>query len=471
MLLKSKKLFNAFLAFMLAFSICVVSSQKKVEAVALVDDTVVVALGLLAGMGLLATSSNTNNFKDGVFSTTGQNYVLNAVTDIREKVYTMGIASTVEATKWFNKLKTGIIDTTTEAARSIWNFFKKELYNFGHGSSDMGLPGITSLPLGVDLLKDARSVSFEYNHNYTDTLTMTDVSNNSKVYLVPLWPDRSNSKTAFLVSTEKDTKITMKFGDWGTRQFSTTDEIGDTGLYYSVVTNIGNTIYWKNSSTDFNFGSYILPLHREINNLDDYVKNVLENHDIDVPNNFTDRQYTTNESIDNFEWSNSKDSTTTLGDEVKLGFLSNSFEKHYTSTTDGSLSIGDTLVDGVPFEKGETIDESVTIPDSIPLPIAIGDKETIEKAKKIKNKNNLLSIFPFCIPYDIYFLCTLFIAEPLPLSLSFPLPDKIINGDFTFKNYEVSLKSYEAASKVCQYMMDIVFVAGLLIITRSLIRG
>lgn len=471
MLLKSKKIINSFLAFILAFSICVFSSQKKVEAVAAVDDFVVVGLGILAGMGILATSSTTNNFKDGVFSASGQSYILNEMYKIRDDASKNGIALPADVSKWFDKLKTGIIDTTTETARAIWNFFKKELYNFGHGNSDIGLPGITSLPLGVNLLKDARNVSFEYGGHYTDTLTMTDVSNNSKVYLVPLWPDRSNSKTAFLVSTEKDTKITMKFGDWGTRQFSTTQKIGDTGLYYSVVTNMGNTIWWQNSNADFNFGSYILPLHREINSLNDYVKNVLENHDIDVPNNFTDRQYTNSEAIDGFEWANSKDGTTTLGDEVKLGFLSNTFEKKYTSTTEGSLSIGDTLVDGVPFEKGKTIEDSKTIPDSIPLPIAIGDKETIEKAKKIKNKNNLLSIFPFCIPYDIYFLCTLFVAEPLPLSLSFPLPDKIVNGDFTFKNYEVSLKDYEAASHVCQYMMDIVFVAGLLIITRSLIRG
>lgn len=471
MLLKSKKLVNAFLAFMLAFSICVCSTQKKVEAVAIVDDTVIVALGLLAGMGILATTSKNNSFQDGVFSTTGQNYVLNAVTDIREKVYTMGIASTIEATKWFNKLKKGVIDTTTETARSIWNFFKKELYNFGHGKSDIGLPGITSLPLGTNLLVDAKNVVFIYNGHQTNSLTMTDISNNSKVYLVPLWPDRSNSKTAFLLSTEKDTKISLKFGDWGTRDYYTTSAIGDTGIYYSVITNIGNTVYWQNLSDSFNFGKYILPLHREINNLDDYVKNILENHDIDVPNNFTDRQYTNSEGIDNFEWANSKDGTTTLGDEVHLGFLDSSFEKHYTSTTDGSLSIGDTLIDGVPFEKDKTIDDSKTIPDSIPLPIAIGDKETIERAKKIKNKSNLLSIFPFCIPYDIYFLCTLFIADPLAPSLSFPLPDKIINGDFTFKNYELSLKDYETASHVCQYMMDIVFIAGLLIITRSLIRG
>lgn len=474
------KMMLTIFAFLLAFSVTFSFSTKKVDAIAAVDDVAIVVLGFLATMGFVGVFSDGSKLGTSIDSPLGDSFIKQEIDDFKKDCVSSGIATSFAIAKWSEKLISGVVDTTTTVSKNIFDFFKKHLYNWANSNSDIGLPGITSLPLDVEIL-DGHGISLgAFNKPFSSTLKMTSISDSSaKAYLLPLWPAYSSSKTMFVVSTSKNCDVTLNFGSYSWT-YKTTQSYGDTGLYYAPDINIGNTIFWSSSDSGFNLGTYILPLHREMENLNDYIKGVLENHDIDVENSFTNRKYLDDESIDGYGIADVTSGTYTDGhDEVRLGWLNNSFTKNYEDAVSGTLGIDDIISKNKSYvkDKDKTINDAVTIPDSIPFPIAIPDEDTISKTKNIKNSKSLITLFPFCIPYDLYYCFTLFCAEPAPLKFDFyymqPVSDKSDSFGFKIVNKKATLdfSMFQAVSDITTFLFDILFVLTLALITRNLIRG
>lgn len=86
------------------------------------------------------------------------------------------------------------------------------------------------------------------------------------------------------------------------------------------------------------------------------------------------------------------------------------------------------------------------------LPVSIADK------------------FPFCIPYDIaYLVRSLSSASEVP---RFELPFKIHYLGFNYENlFIVDMSDWDPAVRILRTMLDLLFIAGLITVTRDLIRG
>lgn len=470
-----KKILIGFMAVLCAFTVTFNCTTKRIEAFTVADDVVVGVLGMLALMGFTAVYSEGSHMGTGIGSPHEDTFIKQEMHNFVTDAASQGLASPTQLNKWVEKFKNGVIDTASTVSKTIFDFFKKHLYNWANSNSDTGFPGITHLPLGTELL-NGRGITVKAGSSFTSTLKMTNISEtNAKAYLIPLWPNGSNSKTMFVASDSKNCEVTLDFGNY-TRIFKTDQSYGDTGIYYAVATNIGNTIWWD-SSGDFNFGTYILPLHREINSLNEYIKKILENNDIDVDNSFTNRKYLSDESIDGFGIANTVDGTNTEGkDEVKMGWMTDNFTKYYDSVIDGTLGIDDVISKNKSYvkDKDKPIEDAKTIPDDIPYPVAVPDEETIKKSQNIKNNKSLITLFPFCIPYDVYYTFTLFCAEPKPLKIDFYLMMPEVDGHgfkIVQNKYTLDFSIFQTASTVLTYLMDILFVLSLALITRSLIRG
>lgn len=80
----------------------------------------------------------------------------------------------------------------------------------------------------------------------------------------------------------------------------------------------------------------------------------------------------------------------------------------------------------------------------------------------------LSDVFPFCIPFDMYDLMTLLAAEPKAISFdyTFYMGEEI--GEYT---YTVDLSVFDPVARVLRTMELMLYMFGLMLVTRSLIRG
>lgn len=84
------------------------------------------------------------------------------------------------------------------------------------------------------------------------------------------------------------------------------------------------------------------------------------------------------------------------------------------------------------------------------------------------NTYGLSSVFPFCIPFDMYDLISVLVAEPKAISFdwNFYFGENI--GEYV---YTVDLSIFDPVMKVVRTTELILYMIGLMILTRSLIRG
>lgn len=81
---------------------------------------------------------------------------------------------------------------------------------------------------------------------------------------------------------------------------------------------------------------------------------------------------------------------------------------------------------------------------------------------------DLRTLFPFCIPFDLIDCIRLFNAEPVTPKIEVPMHFAFVNVDYT---WEIDLKDFDGVATVCRSMFLILFIVGLVLITRTLIRG
>ncbi len=81
---------------------------------------------------------------------------------------------------------------------------------------------------------------------------------------------------------------------------------------------------------------------------------------------------------------------------------------------------------------------------------------------------DLKHLFPFCIPFDLVDCFKLFNAEPETPRVEIPVHFGIINYDHTFV---IDLKDFNSVAVVCRSAFLIIYMAGLILATRALIKG
>lgn len=78
--------------------------------------------------------------------------------------------------------------------------------------------------------------------------------------------------------------------------------------------------------------------------------------------------------------------------------------------------------------------------------------------------------FPFCIPWDIYSFINIFRSEAVAPHFEIPYPYMNENGLQTY-NLVIDLSEYNYVSNIFRVMFFILFIVGLMILTRKLIKG
>lgn len=81
---------------------------------------------------------------------------------------------------------------------------------------------------------------------------------------------------------------------------------------------------------------------------------------------------------------------------------------------------------------------------------------------------DLKHLIPFCIPFDLVDCFKLFNAEPVTPRVEFPVHFGIINYEHTFV---IDLKDFNNVAVVCRSTFLIVYMVGLILATRALIKG
>lgn len=80
----------------------------------------------------------------------------------------------------------------------------------------------------------------------------------------------------------------------------------------------------------------------------------------------------------------------------------------------------------------------------------------------------LTNVFPFCIPFDLFYLVDVLNAEPETPHFEFliPFPDPV--EDYT---WVVDFEKFEEIAKIVRVCETILFIGGLILITRNIIKG
>lgn len=110
----------------------------------------------------------------------------------------------------------------------------------------------------------------------------------------------------------------------------------------------------------------------------------------------------------------------------------------------------------------EEIDEAIARQERIAL-----GRETVTGVYTV----TLDQLFPFCIPFDLYALVQLFNAEPEAPSAEITLPVGYDGSVFTWENYTISLSDFDVVAQVVRIMEYLLFLVGLMLVTRKLIEG
>ena len=112
-----------------------------------------------------------------------------------------------------------------------------------------------------------------------------------------------------------------------------------------------------------------------------------------------------------------------------------------------------------------------TVPDDDKTPVTSDDPVNPETEPNISAaplKFDLRNIFPFCIPFDIKDMIGLLSADPVAPSYTVDWEIPFVNTNLTFT---VDLSGYDDVAEITRNMELLLFMIGLAVVTRNLIRG
>ena len=125
------------------------------------------------------------------------------------------------------------------------------------------------------------------------------------------------------------------------------------------------------------------------------------------------------------------------------------------------------IAEPFPFEDVKTVDKSTdtVLPDNTPVGDLPNDKPVSEFTI-----TNLQTVFPFCIPWDLYKLYhTLQADAQAPKFIwKFPLYKK---GEICYNELEIDLKVFDSVAQILRTVELLAFLIFLTLKTRDLIRG
>lgn len=141
-------------------------------------------------------------------------------------------------------------------------------------------------------------------------------------------------------------------------------------------------------------------------------------------------------------------------------------------TAVGVTTLEGVIADDVPIEGDlPIVIEQELVPENPDKP---KDKEEIieENISNTAYTFDLKEFFPFCIPFDLYNVISYLSAEPEAPKFDIPIPSYNRSGNLTMANkITVDLSIFDSVALVFRVCIFIVFIIGLIIITRNLIRG
>lgn len=82
--------------------------------------------------------------------------------------------------------------------------------------------------------------------------------------------------------------------------------------------------------------------------------------------------------------------------------------------------------------------------------------------------SGITEFFPFCIPFDLYYILTVFNAEPEPIKFDYKMSFGGVFEDYTIS---VDLTPFETVALIFRVMIFLIFLIFLTLKTRDLIRG
>lgn len=148
-------------------------------------------------------------------------------------------------------------------------------------------------------------------------------------------------------------------------------------------------------------------------------------------------------------------------------------EVHYPVVAEDGSQVYQITVDGVTATDIEgiiqgAVDRILAGTAAIAGEVAqAGAVEDVENPEIDPYKVGLSSVFPFCIPFDVYNMVTMFVAEPEAPSAewTFTLP-------WSSQEYSVGwdLSDFDGVAQVCRSMELVLFAVGLAVITYKVIK-
>lgn len=171
--------------------------------------------------------------------------------------------------------------------------------------------------------------------------------------------------------------------------------------------------------------------------------------------------------------------------------ISNSYEKLWEKVANGEITweqFIEALQDGVGVIATERVpaaelpgDDTLDYVDEVVVPANPDLPEEKDKVDDIIQNNqakgdgltfDLRKFFPFCIPWDLYNLFSYLNAPAEAPKFEIPVPAYDNSGHLTMENtITVDLSIFDSVALVFRVCIFIIFCLGLILITRSLIRG
>ncbi len=141
-------------------------------------------------------------------------------------------------------------------------------------------------------------------------------------------------------------------------------------------------------------------------------------------------------------------------------------EKELEGVIGGTIA----LEDAIPYTLVDTIDNVIIddtyvddiVPDIPYTEIDYGDKEPYMIT------TDLTTIFPFCIPFDLIRVFEVLEEDAQAPYWEIPLKSDTFGIDYTF---EIDFSQFEELARIFRIMETIIFILGLILATRGLVKG
>lgn len=142
----------------------------------------------------------------------------------------------------------------------------------------------------------------------------------------------------------------------------------------------------------------------------------------------------------------------------------------------GDIAWGDAMADiganVVDIPREEVNDKVISTDRDI-----VTDKELGEKLPTVSGDvfdflldSEITQLFPFCIPFDLVRLVKVFQAPPETPHFELPMHIKVFSLDYTY-TFVIDLSPFDGVAQIMRTGFLLLFIMGLILSTRSLIRG